>query len=120
MAIVRQEVADQLRNVGLEELVKRAGLPGSAGARAEDLAERVDEAADDAAEVVAPAKKAAKKAVAGEEGAAGRPVAGLAARRPGRGQEGTGEEARRPRRRGQPGTGPGGQEGRGKKSAKKS
>ena len=62
VAIVRQEIADQLRNIGLEDLVKKAGLP-ERGNLAE-AAEKVDIAADQAADVVAPKKSAAKKAAA--------------------------------------------------------
>jgi polyhydroxyalkanoate synthesis regulator phasin len=61
VAIVRQEIADQLRNIGLEDLVKRAGLPARGGVA--DVAEKVDKAADQAAGALAP-KKAAKKATA--------------------------------------------------------
>ena len=57
VAIVRQEIADQLRNIGLEDLVKKAGLP-ERGNLAE-AAEKVDIAADQAAEVVEPQKKPA-------------------------------------------------------------
>src|SRR5688572_8957469 len=52
VAIVRQEIADQLRNIGLEDLVKRAGLPDRGSVA--DAAEKVDKAADQAADVVAP------------------------------------------------------------------
>ena len=61
VAIVRQEIADQLRNIGLEDLVKRAGLPDRGNVA--EAAEKVDLAAEQAADVVAP-KKAAKKATA--------------------------------------------------------
>ncbi len=61
VAIIRKEVADQLRNIGLEDLVKRAGLPGASGDKVEELAGKVDEAADDAAAVVARKKATAKK-----------------------------------------------------------
>ena len=60
VAIVRQEIADQLRNLGLEDLVKKAGLPSRGSAA--DAAEKVDIAADQAADVVEPKKGAAKKA----------------------------------------------------------
>ena len=62
VAIVRQEIADQLRGLGLEDLVKRAGLPERSTVA--EAAEKVDIAADQAAEVVAPKtkKSAAKKA----------------------------------------------------------
>ena len=63
VGLIRQEIADQLRNLGLEDLVKRAGLPGKAGEVAADVAEEIDEAAHDAAPKVAP-KKAAKKPAA--------------------------------------------------------
>ena len=62
--LIRQEIADQLRNLGLEDVVKRAGLPGKVGERAEDVAEGIDEVAEDAADVVAPKKSATKKAAA--------------------------------------------------------
>lgn len=59
--LIRQEIADQLRNLGLEDLVKRAGLPASVKDKAEDVAEDLDEAAGRAAAAVAPKKAAAKK-----------------------------------------------------------
>ena len=63
VAIVRQEIADQLRNIGLEDLVKKAGLPDRSNLA--EAAEKVDIAADQAADVVEPKKKpAAKKAPA--------------------------------------------------------
>jgi polyhydroxyalkanoate synthesis regulator phasin len=64
VAVIRREIADQLRNLGLEDLVKRAGLPGAAGDRVEDAAGAVDEAAHEAAAAVAPKKAPAKKAAA--------------------------------------------------------
>jgi polyhydroxyalkanoate synthesis regulator phasin len=73
--IVRREVADQLRNLGLEDLVKRAGLSDTG--RVADVAEKVDDAAADAAKKVAPAKKAPapKKAPAARKVAAKKAVA---------------------------------------------
>jgi polyhydroxyalkanoate synthesis regulator phasin len=67
VALIRQEIADQLRNLGLEELVKRAGLPDK-GAAAK-AADRVEDAAADVADAVAPAKKvaAAKKTPAAKK-----------------------------------------------------
>lgn len=62
VAIVRQEIADQLRNIGLEDLVKKAGLP--ARGNVAEAAEKVDIAADQAADVVAPKKSGAKKPAA--------------------------------------------------------
>jgi polyhydroxyalkanoate synthesis regulator phasin len=63
VSLIRREVADQLRNLGLEDVVRRMGLPEK-GAVA-DAAEKVDIAADQVADVVdAPAKPAAKKAAA--------------------------------------------------------
>ena len=62
VAIVRQEIADQLRNIGLEDLVKRAGLPEQGNVA--EAAEKVDIAAEQAADVVAPKKASAKKAAA--------------------------------------------------------
>lgn len=62
--LIRQEIADQLRNLGLEDLVKRAGLPGSVQDKAEDVAEDIDEAAGRAAAAVAPKKKVAAKKTA--------------------------------------------------------
>ena len=59
VAIIRQEVADQLRNIGLEDLVKRAGLPERGNVA--EAAEKVDIAAEQAADVVAPKKASAKK-----------------------------------------------------------
>jgi polyhydroxyalkanoate synthesis regulator phasin len=64
VTLIRQEIADQLRNVGLEDLVKRAGLPERGNVA--EAAEMVDVAADQVADVVAPkkaggGKKAAKK-----------------------------------------------------------
>lgn len=60
VAIVRKEIADQLRTLGLEDLVKRAGLPGSVAAKAEDAAEGIDEAAEELADVVEPSAKGSK------------------------------------------------------------
>lgn len=57
VAIVRQEIADQLRNIGLEDLVKKAGLPERGNVA--EAAEKVDIAAEQAADVVEP--KAKKK-----------------------------------------------------------
>ena len=57
VTIVRQEIADQLRGLGLEDLVKRAGLPERSNVA--EAAEKVDIAADQAADVVAPKKKKA-------------------------------------------------------------
>jgi polyhydroxyalkanoate synthesis regulator phasin len=56
VTLIRQEIADQLRNLGLEDLVKRAGLPDK-GAVAK-AADRVEDAASDVAAAVAPAKGA--------------------------------------------------------------
>ena len=61
VGLIRQEIADQLRNLGLEDLVKRAGLPGKVGEAAADAAEDIDDAAHAAAPKVAPKKAAAKK-----------------------------------------------------------
>lgn len=69
VTLIRQEIADQLRAIGLEDLVKRAGLPTSVQAKAEDVAEEVDEAADRAAAAVAPKKKAAPKKAAAKKAA---------------------------------------------------
>ncbi len=44
VSVIRREVADQLRNLGLEDIAKRAGLPGAAGDRIEDAAEVVVDA----------------------------------------------------------------------------
>ncbi len=62
VAMIRSEIADQLRNLGLEDLAKRAGLSSTVT----NAAEKVDEAVENVAEVVDPgpvvaAKKAAKK-----------------------------------------------------------
>lgn len=62
VAIVRQEIADQLRNIGLEDLVKRAGLPDQSNVA--EAAEKVDIAAGQAADVVEPKKTASKKPAA--------------------------------------------------------
>jgi polyhydroxyalkanoate synthesis regulator phasin len=62
VAVIRREVADQLRSLGLEDLVKRAGLPGTAGDKVEEAAAAVDDAAAKASETVAPKKAGAKKA----------------------------------------------------------
>ena len=62
VAIIRQEVADQLRNIGLEDLVKRAGLPERGNVA--EAAEKVDIAAEQAADVVAPEKASSKKTAA--------------------------------------------------------
>lgn len=74
VTLIRQEIADQLRGLGLEDLVKRAGLPGSVADKAEDAAEGIDEAAEDLADVVEPkastaaaAKKAAAKKAAAKK-----------------------------------------------------
>ncbi|HVF31471.1 MAG TPA: hypothetical protein VM933_00430 [Acidimicrobiales bacterium] len=62
MSLIRQEIADQLRNLGLEDLVKRAGLPGSVGEKVADVAEGIDEAAHEAAPKVAPKAKTGQPA----------------------------------------------------------
>jgi polyhydroxyalkanoate synthesis regulator phasin len=59
VGLIRQEIADQLRNLGLEDLVKRAGLPGKVGETVADVAEDIDEVAHEVAPKVAPKKKAA-------------------------------------------------------------
>lgn len=66
VTIVRQEIADQLRGLGLEELAKRAGLPDPVADRAED----VDEAAEELADVVEPEPKKAAKPAAAKKAAA--------------------------------------------------
>lgn len=72
VTIIRQEIADQLRGIGLEDIVKRAGLPGSVAERAEDAAGDVDDAAEDLADAVEPEmedKKAARASEAKKAGA---------------------------------------------------
>ncbi len=71
IGIVRREVADQLRGLGLDDLVRRAGLPGSAGDKVEAAAvpspAKATKKATESkppAKKVAPAKAAAKKAPA--------------------------------------------------------
>src|SRR3954454_20311097 len=68
VTLIRQEIADQLRNIGLEDLVKRAGLPDK-GAVA-TAADKADGAAGEVADAVAPAAKkapTAKKAPAAKK-----------------------------------------------------
>lgn len=65
VGMIRSEIADQLRNLGLEDIAKRAGLSSTVT----DAAEKVDEAVEQVADVVDPgpevaAKKAAKKSAA--------------------------------------------------------
>jgi polyhydroxyalkanoate synthesis regulator phasin len=62
VAIIRQEVADQLRNIGLEDLVKRAGLPDRGNVA--EAAEKADIAAGQAAGLVEPKKSGGKKPAA--------------------------------------------------------
>src|SRR4051794_4116929 len=66
VTLIRQEIADQLRNLGLEDLVKRAGLPDKGNVA--QAADKVEDTAADVADAVAPpAKKAAKKAPAAKK-----------------------------------------------------
>lgn len=65
VGMIRSEIADQLRNLGLEDIAKRAGLSSTVTG----AAEKVDEAVEQVADVVDPgpevaAKKAAKKSAA--------------------------------------------------------
>ena len=69
VTLIRVEIADQLRNIGLEDLVKRAGLPDRGNVA--EAAEKVDIAADQAADVVAPKKKAAAKKAPAKKKATG-------------------------------------------------
>lgn len=60
VGIIRTEVADQLRNLGLEDVARRAGL----GDRAKGAAGRADAKAADAADAVASSSSSSSKATA--------------------------------------------------------
>ena len=71
VGMIRSEISDQLRNLGLEDIARRAGLSSTVT----DAAEKVDEAVEQVAHVVDPgpevaAKKAAKKSAAQSKAAA--------------------------------------------------
>ncbi len=57
VGMIRSEIADQLRNLGLEDIAKRAGLSSTVT----DAAEKVDEAVERVADVVDPGPEVAAK-----------------------------------------------------------